>query len=224
MTSIIRPKGEPFRIAALAGALAFLVAVCFAPLSQTQYPIARALETKEPVAYFISDGSGRTGYRSSDQELARWALQAWQRSVGKNLQFQPSTESNAIIRLYWIETGEGQYGEMRPLSLGRRRGAALFIQPDVESLGPDVARNAVSDPLLRDSIVYLTCLHEIGHALGLAHTKDFRDIMYYFGYGGDVVEFFGRYRAQLQSRNDIAKVSGLSDDDVKRIKALYGSN
>jgi hypothetical protein len=45
--------------------------------------------------------------------------------------------------------------------------------------------------------------------------------MYYFGYGGDVVEYFSRYRVQLRSRNDIAAVSGLSDADVSRINAIY---
>jgi predicted Zn-dependent protease len=75
---------------------------------------------------------------------------------------------------------------------------------------------------LRDSIVYLTCLHELGHALGLAHTDDFRDIMYFFGYGGDIVAYFTRYRSQLHSRPDIAKVSGLSDADVSRIQTMYG--
>jgi hypothetical protein len=46
--------------------------------------------------------------------------------------------------------------------------------------------------------------------------------MYYFGYGGDIPKYFGRYRAQLHLRPDIAKVSGLSSGDVTRLKSLYG--
>jgi hypothetical protein len=106
--------------------------------------------------------------------------------------------------------------------VGGQQGAAVFIRPDVDSLGEEIARRARSDALLRDSIVYLTCVHELGHALGLTHTRDFRDIMYFFGYGGDVVEYFGRYRSQIRTRNDIASVSGLSGGDVNRIREIYG--
>ena len=92
---------------------------------------------------------------------------------------------------------------------------------DCNALGVEIAQKARSDPLLRDSIVYLTCLHELGHALGLAHTDAFADIMYFFGFGGDIVNYFGRYRAQIRVRSDIASVPGMSPADVARLRALY---
>jgi predicted Zn-dependent protease len=69
------------------------------------------------------------------------------------------------------------------------------------------------DPLLRETIVYLTCLHESGHAFGLAHTHNFADIMYSFQYGGDIKAYFGRYRVQLKDRADIPMHSGISPAD-----------
>lgn len=175
-----------------------------------------------PVTYFISDGSGRAGYRTSDRELALWALQAWQRAIGKEFRVESAPESDALIRLYWVEPNSGTYGEMRPVIVGGRQGAAVYIQPDVQSLGPEIASRVQGDQLLRDAIVYLTCLHELGHALGLDHTHSFADIMYYFGYGGDVGEYFNRYRSQLRSRNDIAANAGLSASDISRIREIYG--
>jgi len=45
--------------------------------------------------------------------------------------------------------------------------------------------------------------------------------MFYFGYGGDVVQFFMRYRTKLRSRDDIPTYSGLSDDDRRTLHDLY---
>jgi len=46
--------------------------------------------------------------------------------------------------------------------------------------------------------------------VGLEHTDDFRNIMYFFGFGGDIPAYFGRYRALLKRRDDIPNTSGLS--------------
>jgi matrixin len=183
--------------------------------------ILAPLDISHTVPYFIADGKGKTGFRSTDTELARWALQDWQRSSGQAIRFEPAPESSALVRLYWEEPSEGQYGEMERIVVDGRLGAALHIRPDMASLGPDIADRAARDPLLRESIVYLTCVHEVGHALGLRHTSDYQDIMYFFGYGGDIPKYFDRYRSQLRSRPDIAKVSGLSSGDVTRLKTLY---
>jgi len=176
-----------------------------------------------PIPYFIAAGNPEESFRPADRQLAEWALDAWHRAAGGGLRFVPAEEPAALVRLYWAGPRGGQYGEMRPLTVDGKAGAAVFIRPDMASLGAAIATRAARDPLLRDSIVYLTCVHELGHALGLEHTSDFLDIMYSFGNGGDIVEYFGRYRRQLRSRDDIAQVSGLSVADVARIKAVHPS-
>ena len=147
--------------------------------------------------------------------MARWALDAWQAASSGHLTFQQTDDrERAHIRIYWASGQEGLYGEARPIQVDGVRGAEVYVLPAVVPPG-------VSDVLLRDAIVYLTCLHETGHALGLAHTDAFADIMYSFQYGGDIAEYFGRYRRLLTRREDIRKNPGMSPEDRKRLVQLF---
>src|SRR5512134_2447923 len=102
-----------------------------APARAFQVKEPQPLDSSQPVPYYIDDGTGRTGFRSSDRELAAWAVAAWQRHVGAALELVPGPESTALVRVYWADQREGQYGEMRPLIVRGRNGAAVYVRPDM---------------------------------------------------------------------------------------------
>jgi hypothetical protein len=156
-----------------------------------------------------------TGCHAGDLELAGWAMDAWQSASGGKLTLE-KTEAmeKAQIRIHWAGAREGMYGEARPISVDGKEGAEVYIRPSI--VPPDVP-----DELLRDAVVYLSCLHESGHALGLPHTAAFADIMYSFQYGGNIREYFGRYRRQLSRRADIRRHAGMSEQDRARLREIY---
>ncbi len=159
---------------------------------------------------------------ATDVQLAEWAMQDWARASHGSLEFVPSPMSKARIRLYWAQDGsQGLYGEARAIDVQGKPGAEVHIRPSLHALGHKVEGAGSKDRLFRHTIVYLTCLHETGHALGLEHTKAFGDIMYSFEYGGNILEYFGRYRRRLRVRDDIKAQSGVSTDDQKHLLSLY---
>ena len=183
-----------------------LPALCFTLHAAEEYSFWVDPCTKE--------AASSTACAPGDEELGAWAFAAWQRESNGALIFTKSpTEAHARIRIHWANGAMNLYGETQSVMVDGQRGAVIYVLPDTRALGPDIDRATRSDRLLRDAIVYLTCLHESGHALGLKHTADFPDIMYSFQYGGDIVEYFQRYRRLLKVRSDIPAHSGISDAD-----------
>jgi hypothetical protein len=147
----------------------------------------------------------QAGCEAGDPDLARWALQAWEKASGGQLHYaELKDRDKALLRIRWANKDSGLYGEAVPINVNGQRGSELHIL---------VPEPNLKDPLLRETVVYLTCLHESGHSLGLPHTRAFADIMYNFQFGGDIDEYFGRYRRLLMTRDDIRKNAGMSPAD-----------
>ena len=170
--------------------------------------ILAVLSPAAPIPYWVQPCTrpAAAGCQTDDPQLAQWAIEAWQSASNGRLAFTRVTdEAAARIRIFWASAEQGLYGETREVEEDGRRVAEVFVLPAPLDLR--------GDRLLRDAVVYLTCLHESGHALGLPHTDAFADIMYSFQFGGDIDQYFARYRRKLTTRDDIRKNSGLSDDD-----------
>lgn len=164
-----------------------------------------------------------SGCEIGDEELARWALNAWQGETGGGVTAAPASKEAARIKIFWASGREGLYGEARGILVDGKPGAEIHIRPSLEGLGPDVSALGKRDPLFRQTVVYLTCVHELGHALRLPHTREYADIMYNFAYGGDILEYFNRYRRKLKTRSDIPANRGLSEEDARRIRLVYSN-
>jgi hypothetical protein len=154
---------------------------------------------------------------SEAEPLVERAMRTWTSAAAGRFKLERATgEEPATMRIRFVR-GSGLYGESRPLAddrTGEIYRADVFITADV-----------AGDRLDRSIVLYLTALHEIGHALGLPHNNDFGSIMYAFRLPGDGERYFGAYRNRLRSPDDIGTpaATGLSEADAQTLRALYSN-
>ena len=152
---------------------------------------------------------------SAAEMLVGRALTTWtQAATGRFVLQRATTSDHALIRIRFARA-DGIYGETSP----RIDRATGFIMAAEVLIAGDVAGDTVGQHI----VIYLTALHELGHALGLPHTNAFDDIMYSFRRPDDGERYFGAYRRRLRSDDDIGtdRVSGLSSADTAALQTLY---
>ena len=148
-------------------------------------------------------------------DLVERAMRTWTRAADGRFALQKMAGTNdAAVRVHFM-SADYRYGVTSP-RVDRQTG--LIVRAEVA-----VAFDAGRTPLERSIIVYLTALHELGHAIGLEHTTDINTIMYLFRQLGDSERFFGAYAQRVRSMEDIGsdQATGLSPDDVAALKKLY---
>jgi hypothetical protein len=149
--------------------------------------------------------------------LVERAMKTWtDASAGQLTLVRANTPAEAAIRIVFVQS-DTNYGE-----------AAPRVDPGTGFIArADIAINAAvpDDPMNARIVVYLTALHELGHALGLAHSDTFSAIMYRFRRADDGARYFGAYRRKVQSLDDVGRpaATGLDPEDVKALRSLYAA-
>lgn len=155
------------------------------------------------------------GVPAEQLDMVRRAFRVWSDAADGAFRFAETSEFPSTgIRVRFVRS-DPSFGEAMPY-LDDRTGR--IVRADIV-----VTTERPGDPTHKLMVIYLTALHEVGHALGLPHTDDFGTIMYQFKRATEAERYFLAYRRLIESPRDIGteKATGLAQADRAALRRLY---
>lgn len=145
-------------------------------------------KNKFPLKIYIEDGSAVSGYRSQFRDILLSAFYSWTDAGGGRLGFtRAASREDADIICIWTKTSnsDAEFSSAKP-----NAGASIYESFEEAGVGNiNILKVRIKLPVRRptdglpvtNAEMKCTCLHEIGHALGIdIHSPSTADMMYRF--------------------------------------------